>query len=409
MTPPIRMFVSIALLSVFFGSLLAQQQTPTNVQDGVAVPFLPTSTPPSPLPSPTSTTVSGLAPLTPTPVPPAPLQPGTATQRPPFALPSPQPSGAGAALAITPAPAGAPLDPHFGVDVSNPQFLARSLDVMGVPWYIDYSYGINDLPPGFQKALKVPSNPRAPLADLAATAKARPGMYWVVGNEPNVPGQDDLDPDVSVETLRYYAEAIKAADPTAKLVGPEILNFDFTCTGCAGFRTGRSWLQAFRSTYQQRYGTEPPLDVWSIHTYDLKWDTLPQGDYRLQTDQIAALRAYLDETPALRAAPIWLTEFAVVWGYDSITWFNRGDGAFAQPNGAFRADHLAAYLTDMVNWLRANAAPLHIERWFVFSSHGYKEPWATGPAGVYLVDGLADNARLTDLGQLYRSLAALPR
>ncbi len=409
MTPPIRMIVSLALLSVFFGSLLAQQQTPTNVQDGVASQFLPASTPPPPPPLPTPTTVSGLAPLTPTAAPPAPLTAGTVTPRPPLGLPSPQPPRAVPPLAIAPAPPGAPMDPRFGVDVSNPQFLARSLDLMSVPWYIDYTSSVSDIPAGFQKALKVSSSPRAPEAELAATAKARPGMYWIVGNEPNVPGQDDLDPEVSVETLRYYAQAIKAADPTAKLVGPEILNFDFTCTGCAGFRTGRSWLQAFRSTYQQRYGTDPPLDVWSLHTYDLQWDTLPQGDYRLQTAQIAALRAYLDETPALRAAPIWLTEFAVVWGYDGITWFQRGDGAFAQPDGAFRVDHLASYLTDMVGWLRANAAPLRIERWFVFSSHGYKETWATGPAGVYLVDGLAGNARLTELGQLYRSLAAQTR
>ena len=59
----------------------------------------------------------------------------------------------------------------------------------------------------------------------------------------------------------------------------------------------------------------------------------------------------------------------------------------------------------MLKWLKANAAALRLERWFIFSSHAYQEPWATQPAGIALVEGVGDQAQLTEFGELYRKAA----
>ena len=58
-----------------------------------------------------------------------------------------------------------------------------------------------------------------------------PGYYWYIFGEANRYGF--ITPDRFAPVFHYYAGAIIAADPTAKIVGTSILNWDFTCLGCA--------------------------------------------------------------------------------------------------------------------------------------------------------------------------------
>lgn len=347
------------------------------VQDG--------TTAPSPAPAPVATAAVPAA------------TPGAAT-----------PPDAATAVPVSPAPArpavAAPtsnLD-RFGVVEPEPQQAAASMAALGLRWYLDYSYSTANIPPGVQKALKVQTRKRSPAADLAAAARGRPGSAWLIGNEPNVPGQDDVSPEAYADTFNYYVTTIRAADPTAVIVGPEMLNFSFTCEGCGGFTAGAAWVEGFRKAYLSNYGGEPPIDVWSIHTYDLKWSQLPQGDYTLQTEQIAQFRAYVDSLPAHRGKPIWLTEFAVVWGYDDVNFDQTGKEPVVRPAGAFRTDHLLSYIQSMADWLSSRSTSLNIQRWFIFATHAPKEPWASAPSGIGL---LTEDNRLTEFGTLYRTLA----
>lgn len=314
--------------------------------------------------------------------------------------PAPEPQVAD----LTKATSGA--DDRFGVILSDTNYYEQTLELLGVRWYQDYSYDTRGIPKGTTKVLKVRSN-RAPIADeLQASARSRPGSYWMIGNEPNEPGQDDVSPEDYAAVFHQYVSIIKGADPTARIVGPEILNFDTTCTGCAGFPSGHSWLDSFRRSYRSAFNTEPPIDIWSIHTYNLDWERLPQVDYQAQIREIQAFRAYLDAVPALKSVPIWLTEFSVLWGYDGIRWNDQNGTMIASPEGTLREDKLSAYLNQMVGWLQTHAKELNLQRWFLFSSHAYKEPWATAPGGVALVHAGEDHLpKIAPLGTQYGRLA----
>lgn len=297
------------------------------------------------------------------------------------------------------------VDHRFGVIVTNRTSFQQTLRVVGLPWYMDFSYNPDGIPQGAQKAMKVRTGRLTTTKGVTEAARARPGSYWLIGNEPNAPGQDDVSPESYAQSFHDYVNFIKGADPTAKIVGPEILNFDHTCLGCPGFPAGREWLTGFIRAYRERYGDFPPIDVWSIHTYDLNWERLPLGDAMAQLGELTAFRSYLDTMPQSRNMPIWLTEFSVMWGYDSIRWDEVNGEYRAAPVGALNVDHLKRYLVTMTDALRMRSAELHLERWFLFATHPYAEDWATAPGGISLVDGAGTDIRLSALGQLYRSLA----
>ncbi len=297
------------------------------------------------------------------------------------------------------------VDDRFGIILTNGMFFQQTLRLVGLPWYMDYSHNPDGIPLGAQKAMKVRTGRLVNTKGVAEAARARPGSYWLIGNEPNAPGQDDVSPESYAQSFHDYVNIIKGADPTAKIVGPEILNFDHTCVGCPGFPAGREWLTGFLRAYQESYGDFPPVDVWSIHTYDLNWERLPLGDAAAQLGELTAFRAYLDTMPQSRNMPIWLTEFSVMWGYDSIRWDEVNGGYRASPVGALNVDHLKGYLITMTDALRMRSAELNVERWFLFATHPYVEDWATAPGGISLVDGAGTDARLSAFGELYRSLA----
>ena len=150
---------------------------------------------------------------------------------------------------------------------------------------------------------------------------------------------------------------IRDADPTAKLIGPNVLNWDVTCQSCPGvFDLGRGWVDSFRAAYQKLENTEPPIDVWGIETADLNWDALPMVNWHSLGDQLANLRAYLELLPAHRGKPIWVTEFAIVWGYEGVEWSQQADNTWrAYPSGQYRGDLIAAALQGYLGWLEANA------------------------------------------------------
>lgn len=296
-------------------------------------------------------------------------------------------------------------DERFGVIVLPRQNPGLVLNELGLKWYHDYGFTA-DAPQGAAKMMKVPMGKEIDLGTLTAAARARPGSFWAMGNEPNVPGQDNLPPEEYAIRFYSYVRAIKGADPSAIIVAPEILNFTRTCGSCSGFTRGREWLEGFRRTYQERYGEPPPIEIWSIHTYDLNWDRLPQGDAQAQIQEIIAFRSYLDRLPEAAGKPIWLTEFSVVWAYPGITWRESPAGALrATPEGVLDNATLETYLKDMLQWLKTNGRQFKVERWFLFSSHPYTEPWATAPGGIWLMEDTPSGPRTTSLGNLYRKLA----
>jgi hypothetical protein len=278
----------------------------------------------------------------------------------------------------------------------------RALDQLGLRWYASFDFDPDTIPAGSNKVMSVPVRPLAPEAQLRDAARKRPGSYWLIGREPNVPGNDPQSPREYAEAVQYYNRILKDADPLSKLVGPSVLNWDLTCQSCPGFDLGRRWTDQFRTAYRQLAGSEPPLDVWGIQLADLNWERLPMVNWQSLGEQLTAFRSYLDGVPALRGKPIWVTEFAIVWGYERVDWTQQTDGTWrAFPAGQYRADLLADALQGFLGWLDGNSERLGIDRWLVYGSYPPPDPFMSEYAGLRLLSTPSGNP--TNAGSVVRA------
>ncbi len=281
------------------------------------------------------------------------------------------------------------------------------LDRTGARSYLDYTSSLEDTPPGTEKMAVVRPSNEPSAADLRAQAARHPGAAWAIGNEPNTGLQDNLTPKAYAAFFDRVVTAIRAGDRSARIVAPNTLNFDFRCRGCAGDDlTGREWIDGFRAAYRDLRGTEPPIDIWGIHAYEIDWIDPPMTDASVMEAQLEGLRAYLDAIQAHRNRPIWLTEFAIIWGFDDWRVNETEDGEIlVAPAGRFRADLVEQFLAHALDWLETRGQQLGVERWFVFADHGIPDPIFTTFAGISLLESPDARSDLTRLGRIFRRRA----
>src|SRR5206468_3315693 len=155
------------------------------------------------------------------------------------------------------------------------------------------------------------------------------------GNEPNLPGQDDVGALTYAQQLHTFAARLREADLRAKIVAANPMNWDAECIGCggSGFVTGHAWASRFLDVYRRMYGSPPPIDVWGVHSYDLDWRHTPMVDEAPLESDLLAMRADLDAIPSERGKPIWVTEFGVVWGYEGYAVQQVGSESRLVPRG----------------------------------------------------------------------------
>ena len=294
------------------------------------------------------------------------------------------------------------------------------LEQLGVDWYHNFRSDTSNVPSGYNKLPHIsasdPSNLLSADAITSLVQSAPAGSYWYVGGEPNNPA-GYVSPAAFVEVFRHYYTNIKAADPTARVTGPSILNWDFTCIGCQGFQSGESWLTQFISAYESAYnGEKPPVDVWTIDTYPIDWTNTPNNDpnqlafyppkamfmphWQIVTEQLKSMREYLDNN-GYSNTPIWITEIAVHVGYDGWQFDSPLD-----PVGSYHWDKMSDFLNSVLDWLEANAAGHNIERWFFFKSwKDIVNVGNDGYMGIIFFDGPEVGASLNCLGEAYRARA----
>ncbi len=383
-----------------------------------------TPLPPTPVTVPTPTT----APATPTALPdtsggetpnhtviPDPTTTPTSTAT-PAVPPSPTPTSAPVpTFAPLPDPTSTPTPPsnlRFGV-ISGGPLTSYRLGQLGVDWYIDYSPDPGTAPPGTTKLPFIsvkPGKARLTPSEITSFTRAAPGSTWYIGGEPNIEQQDGISPQAYVVEFDYYATQIRAADPTAKIMGPSILNWDFTCTGCSGFQSGESWMREFVDAYIFFHdGASPPVDIWAIDVYPLTWNNLPMTNWQIVRDQLIGFREYLkDEVPGHANTPIWITEVASHWGFDG---FEFEDGKMTIPAGqSFQDDFLWAevigYMDGIIGWLQDNADAQNIGRWFFYRDWvDISQSAGAGYAGIQFFESGESGAALNQLGQVYREYA----
>ena len=205
--------------------------------------------------------------------------------------------------------------------------------------------------------------------------RSHPGLYWQIGNEPNVPNQDNLSPADYAQKHRYWTKRIKAIDPSAKILNGGIANWP-DVVGVSGAAV--SYIKEFRESYWMMFGEYPQVDVWSIHAYPPF--RYVDGQRRSICDTAAPKRFIQEAAEYLRGVgeygPIWLTEFGMEWGDDSDECMGR-------------------FMTDMVHWLKQTD---YVSRWYWFAVN----PREDGFGGALVdLDG-----NLTNLGKRYRELVA---
>ena len=307
-----------------------------------------------------------------------------------------------------PTPTPVPISERFGV-ISAGSNVGYRLAALGIDWYIQFDPNPVSASPDTVKVPFVsvkPGKARLTPDEIVEFTSEAPGRTWYTGGEPNVAQQDGISPEAYVDELDYYATQIKAADPSAKIMGPSILNWDFTCTGCAGFQSGESWMRQFIDAYAIAYGgASPPVDVWAIDTYPLTWNDLPMTNWQIVRDQIIGFRQFLaNGVPGHAATPIWVTEIASHWAF---TAWEIKDGSFAIPEGLeFQWQEMVTYMDGILDWLEDNAISENIGRWFFFIDWiDIDKSAADGYAGIHFFDSEDVGAPLNQLGQVYRDHA----
>ena len=296
--------------------------------------------------------------------------------------------------------------------------MSWQLAQLGVNWYLDYSRDTSSIPSGRNKVLFVPMGRSSPLmteSQIRTEAARAPGSYWYLGGEPNAPeasGSRFITPDEYIPNFDYYVEAIKRIDPTAKVTGPSILNWDFTCRGCAGYQSGHLWLADFVQKYRDSHGGQPPpVDIWTINPYPLTWDRIPMTEWNIVRDQITGMRAWINQNvPELAGKPIWITEIASHWAYRSrivVDGYSTIDPVLEDWDRDYLWNDMEQYMTSLFDWLKANGPALKVEKWFLFLTYvNIREQVKIDPyAGIYLFQAGTAGASLNQLGRLYREYA----
>jgi hypothetical protein len=314
-------------------------------------------------------------------------------------------------------PSPTPLaDPRFGIIATGD--VTSTLQALGVSWWYDYGQHAPGGPGNGVAQIAV--NPtgtccaRVAAATLQAGALAHPGGYWIIGNEPNVPGQDNISPAQYATELSYYASTIKGADPTAQIVGPNALNWDTTCvSGCNPnpFTPGENWVGQLFSAWATQFGGEPSIDVWAMHAYAIDWYNTPMtnaNDLASLERDILGFSTYLAGVPAQASKPVWVTELGILWAYPG--WNPVSSGCAAAPNciapiGAYDSASVASFLDQILTWLTTNSAAYRLQKWFLYINYGQAESYATTYAGISLLTDSTSSATLTQFGQIYRQHA----
>lgn len=137
-------------------------------------------------------------------------------------------------------------------------------------------------------------------------------VYWSIGNEPSLYTElDQADYDYTTENLnrdwRPIAEAMKAVDPTIKLLGPEIHQWNLDYASTPKDSAGRDWMTEFLKVNGDL------VDIVSVHRYPLYSPAAPvtvealRANTRQWEAEVAYLRSLMQEVLG-RELPIAITE-----------------------------------------------------------------------------------------------------
>jgi hypothetical protein len=211
------------------------------------------------------------------------------------------------------------------------------------------------------------------LSYAASQAAENPGGAWLLGNEPQVADQDTLSPAAYLAFWQRAAAAILAADPAAKLIAGQTLNWNLI--GSTGIQSGGAFMDAVVAAAG---GTLPPCHGLGLHLYDLDYRQMPPCNPQALWADVVSCRAWL--TAHGLAVPIYVTELGAITDVDTA--------------GQRQPARVLGYLNALCGWLGEHAAALNVACWCAF---------ATG-RGVFRL--MTDDGALTPVGAQYLAWAS---
>jgi len=229
---------------------------------------------------------------------------------------------------------------RFGVCAEPVAELQVQLDAIGDVWYYDYHFATASVT-GHQRLFMIRFQPLD--ETLESVARANPGAWWVVGNEPNDPHQDNLSPEAYATRFHEVAEFIRRVDRSCKILPAGVANADWR------------WAREFREAYCQRYQQYPVVDGWNIHNYLLEpgVDPYDVAEFRRR---ILAFRHWMLEIGE-EEKPLFLTEFGVLYGA----------GCCDRPVDP--PERTVAFMREAVQWLATTDYVQHWA-WFILNNAG---------------------------------------
>ncbi len=157
--------------------------------------------------------------------------------------------------------------------LSGPRTPAQDLAAYSGTVYSTYS----DEPTadGTPNRIRLLRYPWRSVTQAQVSAMHTKGLSWGLANEVGNPTQDGglIDDTQGAAFVQWYhdqAANIRAADPTAKILGPSVLNF--TNGYGAGYEYGIYAYDRLIRLHQARYGTKPDMDAMVIHYYPIRYE-----------------------------------------------------------------------------------------------------------------------------------------
>lgn len=164
--------------------------------------------------------------------------------------------------------------------------------------------------------------------DIFETLEARPGSTWIVGNEPDVIWQDNVTAETYAFIYHQVYTVIKEADPTARVAPAGVAE---------GSELRLRYLDRVLDTYEAEFGEPMPVDVWTLHAFNLReergswgvdippgfddvdtgvlYEIEDHGSIEVFTDNIVRFRQWMVDR-GYRNQPLVITEMGILFPND---------------------------------------------------------------------------------------------
>lgn len=235
---------------------------------------------------------------------------------------------------------------------------------------IGYNGSCSDNPPPSQTPKPKPcktNRVRTDFLNIPNWVASSPGSYYQIGNE--VDWYPSFTPEQYAEYYDIFYQRIKKYDPSAHIVIGGL--YGSINSLVVNEKTRYKWINAFRSAYQNKFGSYPKIDVWAIHPYQ---PSETNTDWNLTKKIIVDFRDIYLKSIGEEKAKLWINE----WG------FIPSEGTYVlgsacpkhgclTPEQQLKEWNIIAndYMKPLVEWMKSND---YVQKWFYpQSGHQYTD------------------------------------